>query len=344
MDSPQISSSEELRALLATIDGKLQNLDSFNRSRTVSLIHSMARALSHFQSSNFPVALSAASTPVVLQIVVSEASTHVGGAQGAEPETVESGISGVSFCDKGVGDCMVYSNSRSVSCQVTTTRPSPSIPEARDVVPQAPPVRTEVHYIHAPPSTHSYLHSGQRQLEEYESSETEDESEYPVGYFDDSEDDLEEEEGYYGHLAYAPHFSTLRLEQGSGLDTGLQLESYGGVLEPSIEEGFLPQYISDVDDNSIVEPLPEPTVEEFEHENFPEAAFAEGEEHDDGYTAEEWAAWDAGAYTSHEYGGASEGFAEHFDEYVDDEYYSDDYCFLFVDRRGVTWEPATCCS
>ncbi|KAK3273273.1 hypothetical protein CYMTET_18479 [Cymbomonas tetramitiformis] len=183
----------------------------------------------------------------------------------------------------------------------------------------------EVHYIHAPPSAHSYLHSGQRQLEEYESSETEDDSEYPVGYFDDSEDDLEEEEGYYGHLACAPHFSTLRLEQGSGLDTGLQLESYGGVLEPSIEEGFLPQYISDVDDNSIVEPLPEPTVEEFEHEYFPEAAFAEGEEHDDGYTAEEWAAWDAGAYNSHEYGGASEGFAEHFDEYIDDEYYSDDY-------------------
>ncbi|KAK3283622.1 hypothetical protein CYMTET_8708 [Cymbomonas tetramitiformis] len=168
-----------VKALLATIDGKLQNLDSLNRSRTVSLIHSMARALSHFQSSDFPVASSAASTPVVLQIVVSEASTHVG---------------------------------------------------------------------------------------------------------------------------------------------GLQLESYGGILEPSIEEGFLPQNVSDVDDNSIVEPLPEPTVEDFEHDNFPEAAFVEGEEHDDDYTPEEWEAWDAGAYDSHEYGGASEEFAEQFDEY-----YSDDY-------------------
>ncbi|KAK3279843.1 hypothetical protein CYMTET_12295 [Cymbomonas tetramitiformis] len=50
-----------------------------------------------------------------------------------------------------------------------------------------------------------------------------------------------------------------------------------------------------------------------------------GEEHDDDYTPEEWAAWDAAAYDSREYGGASEEFAEHFDEHVDDEYYSDDY-------------------
>ncbi|KAK3249498.1 hypothetical protein CYMTET_41051 [Cymbomonas tetramitiformis] len=67
------------------------------------------------------------------------------------------------------------------------------------------------------------------------------------------------------------------------------------------------------------------TVEHFENDNFPESAFAEGEERDDEYTAEEWAAGEAGAYDSHEYGGASKEFAEHFDEYVDDEYYSDDY-------------------
>ncbi|KAK3280269.1 hypothetical protein CYMTET_11882 [Cymbomonas tetramitiformis] len=138
---------------------------------------------------------------------------------------------------------------------------------------------------------------GQRQFDDFGDSEEEDESEYPVGYFDDSEDDLEEEEGCYGHLACAPHFSTLRLEQDPELDT----------------------------DYSLVEPLPEHTGEHFEDDKIPEAAFAEGEELDDDYTAEEWAAWDAGAYDAQGYGGAREEFAEHFVSYDGEEYYSDDY-------------------
>ncbi|KAK3245508.1 hypothetical protein CYMTET_44926 [Cymbomonas tetramitiformis] len=153
-----------------------------------------------------------------------------------------------------------------------------------------------------------------RTFEEFDSDEEEDESEYPDGYFDDSEDSLEEEDMDYGHLA-PPLFSDSRLEQGSSPDTGLQLESYGGVLQPSIEEDFLPQREFSVGTVSFREP----DTEEFENDNFPEAAFAEGEEHNGDYAPEEWAAWDAGAYESHEYGGASGEFAEHFDEYGDDE-------------------------
>ncbi|KAK3279488.1 hypothetical protein CYMTET_12633 [Cymbomonas tetramitiformis] len=185
-----------------------------------------------------------------------------------------------------------------------------------------------------------------RTFEEFDSDEEEDESEYPVGYFDDSEDSLEEEDRDRGHLA-PPLFSDSRLEQGSSLDIGLQLESYGGVLQPSIEEDFLPQREFSVGTASFREP----DTEEFENDTFPEAAFAEegcwnwhcdmfvlsrsprchcvvsskGEEHNGDYTPEEWAAWDAWAYESHEYGGVSGEFAEHFDEYGDDEYYSDDY-------------------
>ncbi|KAK3287770.1 hypothetical protein CYMTET_4724 [Cymbomonas tetramitiformis] len=157
-------------------------------------------------------------------------------------------------------------------------------------------------------------------FEEFDSDEEEDESEYPVGYFDDSEDSLEEEDKDYGHLA-PPLFSDSRLEQGSSLDTGLQLESYGGVLQPSMEEDFLPQREFSV--GTVSFHLPD--TEEFENDNFPEAAFAEGGEFDEDYTAEEWAAWNAGAYDAQEYGGAREEFAEHFDSYDGEEYYSDDY-------------------
>ncbi|KAK3288394.1 hypothetical protein CYMTET_4129 [Cymbomonas tetramitiformis] len=147
-----------------------------------------------------------------------------------------------------------------------------------------------------------------RQLEEYESSETEDESEYPVGYFDDTDDSCEVEEEHYGHLA-APNFSSDRLEQEFELGTDR---------------------------------------EEFENENFPEAAFAEGEELDDGYTAEEWAAWDAGAYDSHEYGGASEEFTEHFDEYVDDDTLfqqaADDGAESFARAAAAYGPPAVLCA
>ncbi|KAK3252982.1 hypothetical protein CYMTET_37746 [Cymbomonas tetramitiformis] len=192
MDFTQISSSDELTALLASIDGKLANLDSLNRSRTVSLVSSMARALSHFRSSDLSAASSAVSSPIILQVVVSVSGTLTGGAQTGGSHGMSSEKSAVSFCEMGVGDEPAILGVRSVHSQVTTTRPSPD-------------------------------------------------------------------------------------------------------------------------------------TEEFENEYFPEAAFAEGEELDEGYTAEEWAAWDAGAYDAQEYGGAREEFAEHFDSYDEEEYYSDDY-------------------
>ncbi len=109
------------------------------------------------------------------------------------------------------------------------------------------------------------------------------------------------------------------------MDTGFQQDYYVGVLEPPLGEGFLPQNDFVVDDSSFVEPHSEPAVDDYESENFPEAAFAEGEEHADDYTPEEWAAWEAGAYESFEDGGAREEFVEHFSEYDDAEFYSDDY-------------------
>ncbi|KAK3247852.1 hypothetical protein CYMTET_42666 [Cymbomonas tetramitiformis] len=69
----------------------------------------------------------------------------------------------------------------------------------------------------------------------------------------------------------------------------------------------------------------EPTVEDCDHEDFPEAAYAEGEDHADDYTLEEWAAWEAGACESFEGGGAEEEYVEHFDGYDGEGYYSDDY-------------------
>ncbi|KAK3237590.1 hypothetical protein CYMTET_52348 [Cymbomonas tetramitiformis] len=140
-----------------------------------------------------------------------------------------------------------------------------------------------------------------RSYEEYFPSEDEDESEYPLGYFDDSSGSCEEEEEQDGHLA-APHFSSDRLEQDETLDTGFQGDSYGGVLEPPLGEEFLPQSEFNVG-----------TV------SFRDApALSDG---NDEYTAEEWAAWEAGAYDS-----VGAGGAEFYDEY---EYFensgSDDY-------------------
>ncbi|KAK3242336.1 hypothetical protein CYMTET_47955 [Cymbomonas tetramitiformis] len=138
-----------------------------------------------------------------------------------------------------------------------------------------------------------------RDFEECLSSEEEDESEYPVGYFDDSDDSCEEvEEEQVGHLA-APHFSSDRLEQDETLDTGFQGDSYGGVLEPPLGEELLPQSGFHVGAVS------------FENES------AMSDEHV--YTAEEWAAWEAGAHDSDETGGA--GF------YDEESYYGEDANF-----------------
>ncbi|KAK3260567.1 hypothetical protein CYMTET_22639 [Cymbomonas tetramitiformis] len=74
--------------------------------------------------------------------------------------------------------------------------------------------------------------SGGTEVKQSESS-VDDESKYPVGYFDES-DDSSVEEG--GHLA-SPHFLQTLLERGSPLDKGFQGESQdsGGVLDPSLE-------------------------------------------------------------------------------------------------------------
>ncbi|KAK3245109.1 hypothetical protein CYMTET_45306 [Cymbomonas tetramitiformis] len=154
------------------------------------------------------------------------------------------------------------------------------------MVPQAPPVVTEVHYIHAPPAAASYMGSGRRDYEVYLSSEEEDESEYPLGYFDDSDGSCEVEEEHYGHLA-APHFSTERLERDSELDTSFQQDSYGGGFEAPLGEEFLPRNGFSVGRVSFED---EPAVEY--------------ESDEDVYTAEEWAAWEAGAHDSDDTGGA----------------------------------------
>ncbi|KAK3277301.1 hypothetical protein CYMTET_14674 [Cymbomonas tetramitiformis] len=134
-----------------------------------------------------------------------------------------------------------------------------------------------------------------RSYEEYLPSEDEDESEYPLGYFDDSSGSCEEEEEQDGHLA-APHFLSDRLEQDYSLDTCFQGGSYGGVLEPPLGEEFLPQSEFHVGTVSFID---EPAMSD-----------------EDVYTAEEWAAWEAGAHDSDEIGGA--GF------YDEDTYYEGD--------------------
>ncbi|KAK3282016.1 hypothetical protein CYMTET_10227 [Cymbomonas tetramitiformis] len=138
--------------------------------------------------------------------------------------------------------------------------------------------------------------------EEYLLSEDEDESEYPLGYFDDSSDSCEEEGEQDGHLA-APHFSSERLERDSELDTGFQQDSYGGSFEAPLGEEFLPH-------------------NEF---NVGAVSFENESAMSDEYTAEEWAAWEAGAHDSEEIGGA--GFYDEETYFEEDAGFdsSDDY-------------------
>ncbi|KAK3266857.1 hypothetical protein CYMTET_24544 [Cymbomonas tetramitiformis] len=156
--------------------------------------------------------------------------------------------------------------------------------------------------------------SEQREQVEFETSEEEDESEYPVGYFDDSADSCEEVEVEHdGHLA-ARLFSDNLLEQEFELGTGSQPDSYGGVLDPPLGEEFLPQIDFNVGTNSFVERY----VDAEENVEFSETA--------EEYTAEEWAAWDDGAHDSYVSGGAqfddeSSYYEEESGYYSDDGYY-----------------------
>ncbi|KAK3267537.1 hypothetical protein CYMTET_23918 [Cymbomonas tetramitiformis] len=252
----------------------------------------MHLAISHFREAAQISAVSTENFPIVLNILVA-GEPQVGG---VSAETVGSGISSGEFCEVGVGDAPAVLAQQSVSTQISTTRPSPSATRASDTVRQAPPVRAEVHYVHAPPIVPPYMGSGViRSYEEYLPSEDEDESEYPLGYFDDSSGSCEEEEEQYGHLA-APHFSTERLEQELELDTGFQQNSYGGSFEAPLGEEFLPHNEFNVGTVS------------FENES---TMNDESE-----YTAGEWAAREAGAHDSDGTGGA-----EFYDE---DSYYEDD--------------------
>ncbi|KAK3240130.1 hypothetical protein CYMTET_50005 [Cymbomonas tetramitiformis] len=79
-------------------------------------------------------------------------------------------------------------------------------------------------------------------FDEQSDGSVEDESEYPLRYFDESEDDYDvENEDSSGHLAL-PHFSDSQLAQEGTLDTSFQSASYGGVLDSSLEEDILPQH------------------------------------------------------------------------------------------------------
>ncbi|KAK3283155.1 hypothetical protein CYMTET_9139 [Cymbomonas tetramitiformis] len=101
------------------------------------------------------------------------------------------------------------------------------------LVPQAPPVRTEHHYYSAVDPPPAFLASGQREETHFSSGDSEDESEYPVGYYDESSDD--EDEGY------GVQYSDVRpcvSEQEPPVDTGFYGEPYGGVLEPHLGMTF----------------------------------------------------------------------------------------------------------
>jgi len=92
----------------------------------------------------------------------------------------------------------------------------------------------------------------------------EDESEYPPGYYDESDSCEEEDVERHGHLA-APYFSSERLEQDETLDTGFQGDSYGGVFEPPLGEVFSPQNGFSVGVVSIAKPQEESDDEVDDH-------------------------------------------------------------------------------
>ncbi|KAK3254814.1 hypothetical protein CYMTET_35985 [Cymbomonas tetramitiformis] len=135
--------------------------------------------------------------------------------------------------------------------------------------------------------------SGDQHFEERESSD-EDESQYPLGYYDDSDSCEEGEVERHGHLA-APYFPLEQLERDETLDTGLQGDSYGGVLEPPVGDEFLPHPELSVGTVSYVQnAIPENEILS----------------HYEEYTTTEWAAWEAEDHASHDTGG--DGF---YDEY-----------------------------
>ncbi|KAK3286869.1 hypothetical protein CYMTET_5585 [Cymbomonas tetramitiformis] len=174
---------------------------------------------------------------------------------------------------------------------------------------KAPPVRTEYHYyqtaVDSPPT---FLASDQREETDFGSSDSEDESEYPVGYYDDSSDDADEEcEDVDSHVPFGS-------EQELPVDAGFYGEPYGGVLEPPLGDDFLPQADLSITNYSIVHDSGELHSE----------AELDDEVLDDSYTPAEWAAWEADQYEGDSTGGAyfDDSYYDYY-EGADDSYYDD---------------------
>ncbi|KAK3242159.1 hypothetical protein CYMTET_48131 [Cymbomonas tetramitiformis] len=123
----------------------------------------------------------------------------------------------------------------------------------------------------------------------FDSSESEDESGYPLGYYDESGGDWEQTGG---QLAY-PTFSPSQLEQQPALDTGFQGDYYGGVLEVS-ETEFSPQQNISTGSASLfledAEPVDEGSDFSQDHEqndyNEYDSGGARSDSHDDHYDYE----------------------------------------------------------
>ncbi|KAK3277312.1 hypothetical protein CYMTET_14670 [Cymbomonas tetramitiformis] len=234
MTSTQIlSEDEELIALLSFNEDSLQKVDSLKRVQLVSLCHSLAKALTHLRCSQQTLPrFEVPDSPAILSIVVPEG-TAVGGAVSDRLIT-----SDVCFSEMGVGDELAVLTIRSVSSQITTTRPATGPSGLRRLTQRAPTVRVERHFFYHSVDSRSSMVDSERDIHAvYESSESEDESEFPPGYCDDS-DDLCEETG--GQLA-SPTFSASQLVQQPTLDTGFHEGSYGGVFEAFLEAEFSPQ-------------------------------------------------------------------------------------------------------
>lgn len=233
MSISAILSEEELLALLVSSDEKLEKVDHLKRVQLISLCQAQARALAHFRSApqNLPQS-PAVCDPVILSIIIVSEDTTVGGAGSDHLVSSET-----CYCEQGVGTEHVILDTRSVSSQITTTRPATGRSSSRRLAQQAPPARIERHYYHSVDSSVHVVDSQQDIHAVSDSSEREDESEYPPGYYDESDDNCETK--FAGPISF-PHFSSSQLEQQHALDTGFQDGCYGGVLEAS-EAEFFPQ-------------------------------------------------------------------------------------------------------
>ncbi|KAK3282845.1 hypothetical protein CYMTET_9440 [Cymbomonas tetramitiformis] len=143
MTLAQILPDDKLRALMFSSDERIDKADSLKRVQLISLCRAQASIIAHYRSalgvSTQPVA---SQDPIVLNILVSE-----GAEVGGDASDLQS-ISDVSYCEAGVGDEPMFLPTRSVSSQITTTRPMIGATSSGSSERQAPPVRIERHYYH----------------------------------------------------------------------------------------------------------------------------------------------------------------------------------------------------